>query len=138
MSKKDIELVIENDSMLVLEGNFNYEKQIQDILENFDFENVHETMIKLNWTWVTSDLKHEYIPEIKELKEHAKKRLEKAIKYKWSESGGFIATNTSGVLNLYFVIESTMNDYTDLKNIKIYEKSLNKEKVLKKIKKKNG
>ena len=139
MSKsKDIEIAIENDSMLVLEGNFNYEKQIQDILENFDFENVHETMIKLNWTWVTSDLKHEYIPEIEELKNHSKECLEKAIKYKWSESGGFIATNTSGVLNLYFVVESTGFDITDLKDVKIYEKSLNKEKILKKIKKKNG
>ena len=139
MSKsKDIEIAIENDSMLVLEGNFNYEKQIQDILESFDFENVHETMIKLNWTWVTSDLKREYIPEIEELKNHSKECLEKAIKYKWSESGGFIATNTSGVLNLYFVVESTGFDITDLKDVKIYEKSLNKEKILKKIKKKNG
>lgn len=139
MSKnKDIEVSIENNSMLVLEGNFNYEKQIQDILEYFDFERVHETMIKLNWTWVNSDLKHEYIPEIEELKEHAKERLEKAIKYKWSESGGFIATNRSGVLNLYFVVESTVFDITDLKDVKIYEKTLNKEKILKKIKKKYG
>lgn len=139
MSKnKDIEVSIENDKMLVLEGNFNYEKQIQDILEYFDFERVHETMTKLNLTWVSSDLKLEYIPEIEELKEHAKECLEKAIKYKWSESGGFIATNTSGVLNLYFVVESTMNDFTDLKDVKIYENSLNKEKILNKIKKKNG
>lgn len=139
MSKnKDIELGIENNSMLVLEGNFNYEKQIQDILEYFDFERVHETMTKLNWTWVSSDLKLEYIPEIEELKEHAKERLENAIKYKWSESGGFIATNSSGVLNLYFVVESTGFDITDLKDVKIHEKTLNKEKILKKIKKKNG
>lgn len=139
MSKnKDIEVSVENNSMLVLEGDFNYEQQIQNILEYFDFERVHETMVKLNWTWVSSDLKLEYIPEIEELKEHAKERLENAIKYKWSESGGFIATNTSGVLNLYFVVESTGFDITDLKDVKIYEKTLNKEKILKKIKKKNG
>lgn len=137
-NNKDIEVSVENNSMLVLEGDFNYEQQIQDILEYFDFERVHETMIKLNWTWVSSDLKLEYIPEIEELKEHAKERLENAIKYKWSESGGFVATNTSGVLNLYFVVESTGFDITDLKDVKIYEKTLNKEKILKKIKKKNG
>lgn len=138
MKNKEIEIEIENDKMLVLTGNFDYENQIQNILEDFDFENVHETMTKLKWTWVSSDLKYEHIPEIEELKKHAKERLEKAIEYKWSESGGFIATNTSGVLNLYFVVESTMNDFTDLKDVKIYEKSLNKEKILNKIKKKNG
>ena len=32
----------ETAKLLVLEGNFYYKQQIKDILENFDFERVHE------------------------------------------------------------------------------------------------
>lgn len=125
-----------SDTLLVLEGDFNYKKQIKDILENFDFEHVRKSMVALDWKWVTSDLKTEYFPDIQELKVTAKLCLEHAIESTFSETGGFLAANCSGVLNLYFVLEETMNEFSDLKNVKIYEKPLNKEKILKKIKKK--
>lgn len=135
---KEIKLGLEtsegSDTLLVLEGDFNYKKQIEDILENFDFEHVRESMVALDWKWVTSNLKFEYIPDIQELKETAKHCLEGAIKSTFSETGGFLAVNSSGVLNLYFVLEETMNEFSDLKSVKIYEKSLNKEKILKKLK----
>ena len=135
---KEIKLGLEtsndSDTLLVLEGDFNYKKQIKDILENFDFEYVRKSMVSLDWKWVTSDLKSKYIPDIQELKETAKLCLEHAIESTFSQTGGFLAANCSGVLNLYFVLEETMNDFSNLKNVKIYEKSLNKEKILKKIK----
>ena len=37
---------------------------------------------------------------------------------------------------VHFVIEDTLHNFYDLKDVKIYEKPLNKEKILKKIKKK--
>ena len=135
--KFDIEYDHSNESskLLVLEGNFNYKQQIKNILEEFDFGRVKKAMKALNWKYCTSDFK-EYFPDIQELKKTAKKCLERTIKCNFSETGGFLATHEFGVLNLYFVLEETMFDTSDLKNVKIFEKSLNKEKILKKIKKK--
>ena len=137
---KEIKFDIYDDSdkpskLFVLEGNFNYKQQIKDILEEFDFERVEKAMKVLHWKYSTSDFK-EYIPDIQELKKTAKECLERAVKFQSSENGGFLATNSGGVLNLYFVLEETMNDFYNLKNVKIYEKPLNKEKILKKIKRK--
>ena len=137
---KEIKFDIYDDSdkpskLLVLEGNFNYKQQINDILEEFNFERVEKAMKVLHWKYSTSDFK-EYIPDIQDLKKTAQRCLEHAIKCNFSENGGFLATNFGGVLNLYFVLEETINDFYDLKDVKIYEKSLNKEKILKKIKRK--
>lgn len=135
--KFDIEYDHSNESskLLVLEGNFNYEQQIKNILEEFDFKRVQKAMKALNWKYCTSDFK-EYIPDIQELKNTAQHCLEHAIKHQLSETGGFLAVHSGGVLNLYFIIEDTLHNFYDLKDVKIYEKSLNKEKILKKIKKK--
>ena len=92
-------------------------------------------MKALNWKYCTSDFK-EYIPDIQELKNTAQYCLEHAVKHQLSETGGFLAIHSGGVLNLYFVIEDTLHNFYDLKDVKIYEKPLNKEKILKKIKKK--
>ena len=137
---KEIKFDIYDDSdkpskLLVLEGNFNYKQQINDILEEFDFERVEKSMKVLHWKYCTSDFK-EYFPNIQELKKTAKECLERAVKFQSSENGGFLATNSGGVLNLYFVLEETINDFYNLKDVKIYEKTLNEEKILKKIKRK--
>lgn len=136
--KFDIEYDHSNESskLLVLEGNFNYKQQIKNILEEFDFGRVQKAMKALNWKYWTSDFK-EYIPDIQELKNTAQHCLEHAIKCNFSKNGGFLATHEFGVLNLYFVLEETFFETSDLKNVTIYEKHLNKEKILKKILKKN-
>lgn len=131
-----IEVALGKEKLYVLEGDFDYETQIENILETFDFKRVKKAMKALNWKYWTSDFK-EYFPNIQELKKTAKGCLEHAIKCDFSETGGFLATHKFGVLNLYFVLEETMNEFSDLKSVKIYEKHLNKEKILKKIKKKN-
>lgn len=128
-----IEVAVDKEKLYVLEGDFDYETQIENILESFDFERVKKAMKALNWKYRTSDFK-EYIPDIQELKKTAKECLEHAIKCNFSETGGFLATHEFGVLNLYFVLEETMHDFYDLKDVKIFEKPLNKEKILKKLK----
>lgn len=47
--KFDIEYDYSNESskLLVLEGNFNYKQQIKNILEEFDFKHVHDSMLLL-------------------------------------------------------------------------------------------
>ena len=134
-NKIELAVSVDKEKFYVLEGNFNYKQQIKDILDEFDFEHVHDVMVALDWKYSTSDFK-EYIPDIQELKKTAKECLEHAIKCNFSETGGFLATHEFGVLNLYFVLEETLFDTSDLKNVRIYEKHLNKEKILKKIKKK--
>ena len=131
-----IELAVDKEKLYVLEGDFDYETQIKNILESFDFERVEKAMKVLHWKYSTSDFK-EYFPDIQELKKTAKECLEHAIKCNFSENGGFLATHEFGVLNLHFVLEETLFDTSDLKNVTIYKKHLNKEKILKKIKKKN-
>ena len=133
--KFDIEYDQSNETakLLVLEGNFNYKQQIKNILKEFDFGRVKKAMKALNWKYCTSDFK-EYFPDIQDLKNTAQFCLEHAIKCDFSETGGFLATHSGGVLNLYFVLEGTINDFTDLKDVTIYEKHLNKEKILKKLK----
>ena len=134
--KFDIEYDHSNESskLLVLKGNFNYKKQIKKILEEFDFKRVHDSMVALDWRYTDYDENKSYIPDIQELKNTAKFCLEHAVKYQLSETGGFLAVHSGGVLNLYFVLEETMHDFCDLKDVKIYEKPLNKEKILKKLK----
>ena len=134
--KFDIEYDHSNESskLLVLEGNFQYKQQIKDILEEFDFEHVHDSMVALDWHYTDYLENKSYIPDIQELKKTAKECLEHAVKCQFSETGGFLAVHSGGVLNLYFVLEKTMRDFYDLKDVKIYEKSLNKEKILKKLK----
>lgn len=136
--KFDIEYDHSNESskLLVLEGNFNYEQQIKNILEEFDFKHVHDSMVALDWHYTDYNENKSYIPDIQELKNTARHCLEHAVKYQLSETGGFLAVHSGGVLNLYFVLEETMHDFYDLKNVTIYEKHLNKEKILKKTKKK--
>ena len=136
--KFDIEYDHSNGSskLLVLEGNFNYKQQIKDILEEFDFEHVHDSMVALDWRYTDFHENKSYIPDIQELKKIAKECLEHAVICQFSETGGFLATHSGGVLNLYFVLEGTINDFYNLKDVKIHEKSLDKEKILKKIKKK--
>ena len=134
-NKIELAVSVDKEKLYVLEGDFDYETQIENILESFDFGRVEKAMKALNWKYWTSDFK-EYFPNIQELKKTAKECLEHAIKCNFSETGGFLATHEFGVLNLYFVLEETLFDTSDLKNVRIYEKHLNKEKILKKIKKK--
>ena len=134
-NKIEVAVSVDKEKLYVLEGDFDYKTQIENILESFDFERVEKAMKALHWKYSTSDFK-EYFPDIQELKKTAKECLEHAIKRNFSENGGFLATHDFGVLNLYFVLEETLFDTSDLKNVTIYEKHLNKEKILKKIKKK--
>ena len=134
-NKIEVAVSVDKEKLYVLEGDFDYETQIENILESFDFGRVKKAMRALNWKYSTSDLK-EYFPDIQELKNTAKECLEHAIKRNFSETGGFLATHEFGVLNLYFVLEETLFDTSDLKNVTIYKKHLNKEKILKKIKNK--
>ena len=103
-----IEVAVSKEKLYVLEGDFDYETQIENILESFDFKRVKKAMKALNWKYCTSDFK-EYIPNIQELKKTAKECLENAIKCNFSETGEFAyAWFTSWIERAY----TNMGGYT--------------------------
>lgn len=79
------------------------EKQIEEILENFDFERVHRVMELLEWSWHTKG-----VPTLTQLILYARKRLVDLIEgdETCSDSGGFLVErHPCGTLNLRFVVE---------------------------------
>jgi hypothetical protein len=85
-------------------------KKIQTILDNFNFENVHDAMVRINWTWGMGD--EEHLPSIAELKKVACKLLEYTYQSKVGIStGGFEAEysgqGNDGLLTLKFVLEES-------------------------------
>ena len=52
---------------------------IDDIMDNFDFDKVHEAMLLLGWRWVNHDTQAFEIPEISELRKRARGLMRNAI-----------------------------------------------------------
>jgi hypothetical protein len=80
-------------------------KQIDSIMENFNFENVHKVMEFLNWEWQDMG-----IPSISQLKLEAERLLLLAVskKHKIIGTGGFeVLRRKNGNISLYFVVEES-------------------------------
>lgn len=76
-------------------------KQIELILNGFDFKSVHEYYVKTNWNWINNG-----VPTIEKLKENAQYLLQK-VYFDTKEScmlgtGGFYAYKFSWGLKLSF------------------------------------
>ena len=52
---------------------------IDDIMDNFDFEKVHEAMTLLGWRWVDHETKEFHIPEISALRKRARRLMQDAM-----------------------------------------------------------
>lgn len=78
-----------------------------DVIENFDFESVHDYMVKTNWTWAFPyDVKGR-VPNICEMMETAKDLLIQVLftqtdapEY-WLETGGFRAYKDTKTYELW-------------------------------------
>lgn len=70
------------------EGKIQMLKIVHDIVESFDYEQVHKAMTALNWTWVTTDTK---TPTVKELKDDLLHKFIELFEEKCDtiSSGGF-------------------------------------------------
>lgn len=88
------------------------ENNIDEIMDEFDFEKVHDYMKFVKWTWVTSQSK-DYVPSIEELCKCAKTLLTTCKKQYLangghkvrSSSGGFTACiNKRGDMRLCFML----------------------------------
>lgn len=116
------------------------ERHIQFIIENFDFEKVHNIMTSLNWKWYCySPNRREmglYVPTIEQLKKTAVELLEYVyddLNYDTTSTGGFKATRYDDHLGLEFVLSSFDSEsinydeprYEIIKNNKIRKKKIN-------------
>jgi hypothetical protein len=96
----------------------NYEKQLTQILDNFDFGRVHEAMLAMEWKWGGD------IPGYHSLMKCAEGLLRDAVKYApksdtdWVEisTGGFTAQNRNGRLLLMFCIADYAYESGDVDN----------------------
>ncbi len=72
------------------------QEQIDEIMDDFEFDKVHQIMTALKWKWVTSENPKE-VPELWEIKKAARSHLKSAVKSESSSSGGFTAQFREGV-----------------------------------------
>lgn len=71
------------------------ENQLDEIMDSFDFDQVHEIMTALKWNWVTTE-KGE-IPDKYELRREARRLMKQAIAGEDCSTGGFSARVVDGV-----------------------------------------
>lgn len=82
----------------------NYEEQIEEIMDWFDFGCVAKVMKVLEWEW------HGYdgVPTEPEIRKYARGQLRYVVErnVRYSACGGFVARNEDGLLSLAFEVES--------------------------------
>jgi hypothetical protein len=76
---------------------------IDEIMDNFDFERVHQCMTALDWTWHDSD----GVPDKATLRRSARRLLRGCVARGGGGSGGFQThiDREEGSLSLSFVVE---------------------------------
>ena len=85
-------------------------EKIEQLMENFDFENVHKVMVALEWEWCFGH-GGSGIPSVESLKEKAMELLSNVddLMYEDNEivcsTGGFEAKYHNGCLSLSFIVE---------------------------------
>ena len=94
------------------------QEQIDEIMDTFEFEDVYKWMETTEWAWGQPDGSFE-VPNLYEIKSHARKALKEAAKHGFYSTGGFTAERSEGIedgkpwitLHLSFGY-SSMNDGT--------------------------
>lgn len=69
------------------------QEQIDEIMDTFDFEEVHAWMTHSNWEWGNMDGQAR-VPDIWEIRQSARERLKQAARTGYSCTGGFTAELT--------------------------------------------
>lgn len=74
------------------------QEQIDEIMDSFEFEDVHKWMETTEWAWGQLDGSSE-IPDLYQIKSQARKMLKEAAKDGFYSTGGFTAERFEGVEN---------------------------------------
>lgn len=95
------------------------EQMIADVMDDFDFDKVHDVMKALGWEWIARTGNGE-VPGVWRIAKHAKKLLDEVMEYYGDgehhaiSCGGFTAMlEEDGELSLLFVIEQTSANPVD-------------------------
>jgi len=89
-------------------------KLIKIILEEFDFEKVHDLMLQEDWRWFDIEGEGGGVPSVKALKQEARNLLKSVCYYgeddDFSASGGLCAEKRGDTLELRFEYEVVAAD----------------------------
>jgi len=72
------------------------QEQIDDIMDSFEFEDVHNWMKHVGWGWGVPGSTEMEIPDLYEIKRAARQRLKEAAAHGFSSTGGFTAERHEG------------------------------------------
>ena len=98
------------------------EQMVTDVMEDFDFDKVHDVMVHLDWRWSIANGERT-VPSSYRLMKTADRLLrETAAHYGDKEfhaqgTGGFMASLDNGVLALQFILTETTADHHDYINV---------------------
>jgi hypothetical protein len=86
---------------------------VDEIMDNFDFGEVHRTMKHLGWTWASLSDRAPSVPDEFRLRRSARKRLYNLFEEDLCKtaSGGLVATKDDGYLSLEFVLSDWESKY---------------------------
>lgn len=93
----------------------NKQKQIDTIMNSFNFKNVHKVMTVLDWTWATTGS----VPSVEQLKESANRllnRLDEKEGTNYIATGGFKASKRKNEFDqnyyeLEFIVEESSGEF---------------------------
>jgi len=88
-----------------------YRKQIDSIMDWFEFERVHTAMVALDWSWCDYG-----IPSVPEIRAEARDILEHVIRIGggYVSTGGFKASLTEDQLSLEFIVSDWQVDLEEI------------------------
>ena len=90
-----------------------FQEQVDNIMDEFEFERVHEMMEAVDWTWGDDG-----VPDVRDIRRAARKRLYALRENSYSVCGGFTAMKDEGVLRLFWGENSTgMTDEEEVDDV---------------------
>ena len=98
------------------------EAMVTQVMENFDFEKVHNVMLYLDWRW-TVENEERTVPSLYRLMKIADSLLRDAANHYGDQefysvgTGGFIASLDNGTLALQFLLTEMTSDHRDFINV---------------------
>ena len=98
------------------------EEMVTAVMEDFDFDRVHDVMVFLDWRWSIANGERT-VPSSYRLMKTADRLLrETAAHYGETEfymngTGGFIASLDNGTLALHFLLAEASSDHRDFINV---------------------
>lgn len=99
------------------------ESMVTSVMEDFDFDRVHNVMVSLNWRWFIEGVDNS-VPSIYRLMKVAERLLRDCVQYYGEQefhsicTGGLRASLERFTLSLQFILAETSVDHSDFIHVK--------------------